>query len=288
MTGNGVNFPEATVLGRITASLVFLAAFCASAFGMFEKAGVSARCEGMAGAFTAVADEPGAHAVNPAGLAWVGGRQFTGSYGLLFGGAATGLHSAGAAFSAAAGRFGTVALAGVETGFELHSERSGRLSHGFLLARDLALGYGLSGYNLYQRDIGSGYAWGLDLGMLARVYRVWSVGFAARNLNLPRIGTGPQADLPMRLAFGVAFRPQAGVVSAVDVSKEPGQSTRLSVAQEFRVVRDFLTLRCGVQTAPVRFAAGLRTGMKNVHVDYALKTHATLPLEHLVGLAIEF
>ncbi|MFO7639387.1 MAG: hypothetical protein R6X14_08885 [bacterium] len=273
---------------RLALIAVVSALLAGPAFGMFEKPGASARSEGMAGAFTAVADEPGAHAVNPAGLALVPGTQFSGAYGLLFGGLGTNLHTGNAAFSQAAGRFGTAGLAVVETGFELHSERTLRLAHGLFLARDLAFGYGVSGYNLYQRDIGSGYSWGLDLGMLARLYRVWSVGFAARNLNMPRLGTGAEAELPVRLAFGVAYRPQAGITSALDVSKEPGQSTRVSVGQEFRIVPDFLTLRCGVQTAPVRMAAGLRTGFRNVQVDYALKTHPMLPLEHLFGLAVRF
>lgn len=267
------------------AALVLLAG---AAFGMFEKPGASARAEGMAGAFTAVSDDPGAHAMNPAGLVLVHGTQFAGGYGLLFGGLGTNLHNGSFAMSHAAGRFGTAALAAVKTGFELHSEQTVRVAHGLLLGRDLAFGYGVSGYHLYQRDIGNGYTWGLDLGMLARLYRVWSVGFSARNLNMPRLGTGPEADLPVRLAFGVAYRPQAGIVSAFDVSKEPGQPTRVSIGQEFRVVRDYLTLRGGVQTSPVRMAAGLRTGVGNVSVDYALKTHPTLPLEHVFGLAVGF
>ena len=136
--------------------------------------------------------------------------------------------------------------------------------------------------------MGSGYAFGLDLGMAARVYRMWSVGFCARNVNMPRIGVGTEAELPWRLAFGVGFSPAPGIRSAFDVEKEPGTGTRIAVGQEFRIIRNHLTLRAGLQTNPVRFSAGLRTGTEKLHVEYALRTHPLLPLEHDVGLLFEF
>jgi hypothetical protein len=111
------------------------------------------------------------------------------------------------------------------------------------------------------------------------------VGFYAHNLNMPRMGS---SDLPRLLVFGLGFEPMTGVVSALDVSKEPGKPTRVSVGQEFEIVGDYLVLRAGVQTEPVRLGFGLRTGLSRIHVDYALQTHPVLPLTHDIGLTVEF
>jgi hypothetical protein len=102
------------------------------------------------------------------------------------------------------------------------------------------------------------------------------------------MGAGEQGMMPWMLAFGLAFEPSPGIRSAVDVKKEPGQATRVCFGQELRIVRDFLTLRAGLQTEPIRFGAGFRTGYQNVQVDYALRTHAELPLEHSLGVVVEF
>lgn len=275
-------------MNRIVLTFALGLALAAPAAAMFENQGLSVRAEGMGGAFTAVADDVSAASANPAGLAQVHGLSFAGQYKLLFGGVGVNLHAANAAFGMPVARYGTAVFSGQETGIDLHSERTVRLSHGFWLARDLAFGYGLSGYNLFQQDVGSAYSFGLDLGMLARVYRFWTVGFLARNLNMPRMGTGEQARLPWMLAAGLAFEPAPGIRSAVDVKKEPGKATRVCFGQELRIVRDFLTLRAGLQTEPVRLAAGFRTGYRNVQVDYALRTHSELPLEHGLGVVVGF
>jgi hypothetical protein len=256
-----------------------------SAQAMFEDTETGVRAEGMAGAFTAVADDVSAADLNPAGLFQVGSRTFSASYKLLYGGAAANLHTGVAGLCFPWPRFGTTVLRLQETGISLQSQRSFKLAHGIRLAEGLAVGVGLSAFNLAQPELGQGYAVGVDVGMFARIYRYWTAGFYARNLNMPRIGT---SDLPRLLAFGLGYSPAPGIQSAVDIVKEPGQPTRICVGQEFRVIQDYLTLRAGVQTEPVRMAFGLRTGLSKLHVDYSLQTHPVLPLTHNVGLVFQF
>lgn len=255
------------------------------AVAMFEDTETGVRAEGMGGAFTAVADDLSAVDFNPAGLFQVGGRSFAVSYKLLHGGAGANLHTGAAGFSWAWQRFGVTAVRVQETGFTLQSQRSVKVAHGISLAEGLAFGVGMSAYNVYQREFGSGFAAAVDLGMFARVYRYWTAGFYAHNLNMPRIG---DSDLPRLLVFGLGYSPAPGIQSAVDVSKEPGQPTRVSVGQEFRIIQDHLTIRAGVQTEPVRMSFGLRAGLARMHVDYALLTHPVLPFTHDVGVAFEF
>ncbi len=257
-------------------------------YAMFERNWATVRAEGMGGAFVAIADDAGAALLNPAGLYQVDVREFTGGYKWLYGGVGTDLHSANAIFSLPVARIGTTSLALVETGFEQHSERTVRLSHGISLAEGLAFGYGLSGYNLYQKNIGSGYGFGLDLGMLARVYRIWTLGFSARNVNLPRIGRGEEGELPRMLVFGVGYSPSPGIRSALDLEKEPGKGTRLRVGQELRIIQDHLTIRVGVITLPVSFTFGFRAGVRFASLDYALATHSELGLTHSFGAVLQF
>lgn len=267
-------------------ALVFALLAALPAQAAFEENLSGVRADGLAGAFTAVADDVSAVDFNPAGLFQVEGAQFAGFGRLLYGGVGVGLHTAQAAVCLPVRKAGTFGLRFQETGFELTSQRSLKLAHGIRLADGLAVGYGLNGYNLSQGGgYGGGFAVGVDVGFFGRIYKMWTVGFQAHNLNGPKIGV---SKLPQVLTFGLGFTPSPGINSAVDISKEPGQPTRLSVGQEFRIVQDYLTLRAGVQTEPVRFAAGFRTGLENVHLDYALKTHPALPLTHTLGLAVEF
>ncbi len=252
---------------------------------MFEDTESGVRAEGMAGAFAAVADDLSAVDFNPAGLHHLRTRSFVGVFKLLYGGAGTGLHTGSACIGLPLGRLGAVAVRMQETGFELQSQRSFKLAHGLVLADGLALGTGVSVYNLHQRDYGNGYAVGFDVGMWGRVYRYWTVGCYIHNLNMPSIGS---SDLPRLLSFGLGYSPKPGIQSAVDISKEPGKPTRLSVGQEFRIVQDHLTVRAGVQTEPVRMCFGLRAGTERLHLDYALVSHPVLPFTHGFGVAFDF
>jgi hypothetical protein len=237
----------------------------------------------MAGAFTAIADDVSAAGLNPAGLFQVSGATGQALVRLPYAG--TGVHAGSIVACLPAGRVGTVGLRLSESGVPEFSQRCLRLAHGFRLAENLAAGYGLCGYNLAEQGLGQGFAFGLDVGLFARIYRSWTVGFVAHNLNSPSIGG---SALPERLSFGLGFSPAPGISSALDVSKEPGQATRVAVGQEFRIVEDLLTVRAGVQTEPVALAFGLRTGYKPVHVDYSLRTHARLPFSHALGLTVDF
>ena len=270
---------------RVLAVVAFLVCILAvPALAMFEDNEAGARPEGMGGAFTAVADDVSAIDLNPAGLFQV--ERASGlAYGkLLYGGAGAGLHTATIAGCIPVRRVGTFGIRLQETGVSEMSQRSLKLAHGFKLANDLAFGYGLNAYNLAQQDYGQGFAFGVDVGMFARIYKVWSIGFYAHNLNMPTLGGD---ELPRLLVFGLGFSPSPGINSAVDVSKEPGMPTRVCIGQEFRIIEDYLTVRAGVETEPVSMSFGLRSGYKLFHVDYAFRTHPTLPATHSLGLVIE-
>ncbi|MGB9742183.1 MAG: UPF0164 family protein [candidate division WOR-3 bacterium] len=254
-------------------------------YAIFEDSESGPRAEGMGGSFTAVADDIGAVDFNPAGLALISEKQFLGFYKLLYGGVGVNLHTIQAGAGVPVRNLGAIALRFQETGFKLQSQRSLKLAHGFQIAEGLMFGYGINGYSLYQQNFGAGFALGVDLSLLARFARFWSAGFYARNVNMPRIGS---SELPQRLVFGIGFSPRPGIQSAVQVAKEPGIRTQFAFGQEFEVVADYLSLRAGVETEPVRFSFGVGTGFRKVGVDYALITHPVLPFSHNFGVRVRF
>ncbi|MCX7785599.1 MAG: hypothetical protein N2201_05155, partial [candidate division WOR-3 bacterium] len=236
-----------------------------------------------------VANDANAIQFNPAGLSQVNNLSVMSFYKLPFGGLGINLHHFSiSAVSRLRKAPGTLGFAIQEIGIPMHSERILTLSYGMELVKDIAFGYNMRGYQLYQKDFGSGFTFGLDIGVLSRIYKRWQVGFYVHNLNKPKLGEIEKSELPQLLNFGVAYLPTYGITSAFDISKEPGKPTRIMAGQEFEIIENYLTLRAGLQTEPIRFAFGLRTGIKNIFVDYALTTHPELPLTHNFGLQYSF
>jgi hypothetical protein len=258
-------------------------------FGIFEDLESGTRAEGMAGAFTAVADDACAIHYNPAGLSQLHRISVYTYYKLLYGGLGENLHNGALNGTIPLpNRFGTVGISLQDMGFVLDNERCLTVSHGFGLFKDLNFGYSLAGYSIGMKDLGQAFAVGIDVGLHARLYRRWTVGFFAHNLNMPQFGKDDKTYLPRLLDFGIAYTPVTGITSSLDAAKEVGKATRIAFGQEFQIVENLLTLRAGVQTEPVRFSFGLGTGTGNIRLDYALLTHADLPLTHNVGLSIVF
>jgi hypothetical protein len=269
--------------------LIFSLIICSFCFAVFEDMESGARADGMADAMTAVADDASAIQFNPAGLYQIENISVMSFYKLLFGGVGVNLHDACINLAYPINKkAGVVGVSLQEMGISLNSERVVSFSHGFSLVRDIYFGYSLRGYSLYQQGFGTGYNLGLDLGVMTKVYKRWQAGFFVHNINNPKLGTDVKYALPRMINFGVAYRPTSGITSALDISKEVGKPTRILIGQEFQIIEDYLTVRAGIQTEPIRFAFGIRSGMKNIFIDYAVTTHPDLPLTHNFGLAISF
>jgi len=252
----------------------------------FEAWGSGVRPQGMGGAFTAIADDPSAIHWNPAGLAQMERGYVTTFYQRLYGGV-DGLHSLSLDLACPL-HWGTVGLSLQEAGFDLDKERAFTFSHGFPLTKDLAFGYNLVLYDLWQERFGSQTAFGLDLSLRATVYKRWQLGCFFHNMNRPEMGNIARYQLPRLLNAGVAYEPFPGVTTSVDLSKEVGYATKVRVGQEFGIIENLLTLRAGVESQPqqfgVRYSAGLGLLVKGVRLDYALVSHEILPMTHQIAL----
>jgi len=268
--------------------LVLILIIVSFSFAIFEDLESGSRAEGMANAFTAIADDPSSIQYNPAGLTQIEKISVMSFYKVLYGGIGN-LHNIciNAAYPLQKNA-GVVGIGLQEMGISLHSEKVLTLSQGVNLVRDIAFGYNIRGYQLSVTDYGSAMTFGIDLGVLTKLYKRWQVGFYVHNINNPKMGSVTKYNLPRLLNFGVAYRPTIGINSSLDISKEVGKPTRFFVGQEFQIIEDYLTIRAGIQTDPNRFALGVRSGTKKVFIDYAVMTHADLPWTHNFGLAVSF
>ncbi len=280
---------------KILAFILILAT--AGYSGAFDDRYPSARSAGMANAFTAVANDAWAAFYNPAGLAQISNYQAGLAYQRPFG-----LSFFNSVFGAAVmplpGEYGTVSLTfesfGVKyKGTTLSNETTATLSHGFYLLNDihssLSIGYNLKLYHMSLgtsvdgAELGSAATVGLDVGMMASIYKRTWLGLFIYNLNNPKLGVETAEELPRRVVVGAAYRPYTGLTTSISVDQSVGAEMQVEAGFEFQLV-EMLALRLGASSNPNRITAGLGINFENFQLDYAFRSHPVLAETHMFSL----
>ena len=255
--------------------------------------GMSARALGMGGAHIAVADDASAVYYNPAGLAFVDGRNVTSLYTSLHG--AAGYLALGYAqrnlgagvlrlnasdieetdeFANVIGVFGTTELAAMA-------------GYGREIVPGLSLGAAVKVYNQELRDA-SGTGVTGDVGALYRSedgrFRVGAVG---RNLlGQVEYGSGATDSFDRSFGVGAAFAPSDRFLLAADLGYASGLTARVGAEYRFR---SFAVRAGGVLCGgDVSVTAGAGFAMQSFRVDYAYQTHKVLPDSHRLSLSMSF
>jgi len=232
----------------------------------FLGIGIGARAQGMAGAFTSLADDGSGLHWNPAGLSRATGHRMTVSHvawlddvtyqlaGYVLPMGESGV--LGATLEGGSISWDNVAGDAVPSGSA--SDFAGTIGY----ARPVTAGLGIGGAVKYiASELGaeSAASYAVDLGALYRLSESATVGAAVRNLGPGLTFRDEEDPLPAVLAVGgsVAWH---DVLVSVDVEKQNdlGATTRLGA--EYSPVR-YLTLRSGVamgdDSALSAFAGGL-------------------------------
>ncbi len=260
----------------------------------FEDVESSPRAEGMAEAVTACPRDPSEAIYNPAGIAFLKGMRVNAFYKKPFGF----VNSAGASISfentlgstainarwlSVKGDYRSSDSSLISQDAELHREMFFSVTHAIKLNEFFYSGLSVSAYSLKQERFGSAYALGLDFGVLGSLYRVWKIGVSMRNINSPSVGRESPEYLPRVIRAGLSFSPSDKISTSVDFRQEIGYPLRISFGQEYGV-SDYLFVRAGVQTEPVRFSAGFSLYYSQFGFDYSVIQHSVLPLTHVLSM----
>jgi hypothetical protein len=270
---------------RIALILSSMALAATVAGAAFEDWQVGIRANAMAGAYTAIADDIEAVRWNPAGLSGLQGWQAQ-----VFGKRLwniKGLVNGTGSLARSWGRWGGAGVSLQQVGCDWEKDQALTLAHGFAMNRQLSFGWGVNLYRLWQERFGSASTAGFDIGLLARVYRKWSIGIHGHNLNHPSLGTLYQYDLPSWVSAGVGFQPFPGLMGTAEAAKEPSRITRYKFGSEFSLAQDRLKLRAGILNEGQLTLYTMGFGVKSlgVSVNYAFEGgHEALSGTHQFGL----
>lgn len=274
--------------------------------GLFDDRFPSPRIAAMGGAGVSIDNSVWAAYYNPAGLSRLSSGQVGASYIRLYN-MSFFKNFFGAAAYPLPGKYGTLSLNfqffGVDytvgdEGGNISGEYTFALSHGFYLLKDinssLALGYSIKGYHwnlgtsVEGIKLGSTTALGLDVGLQASVYSRTYLGVYFLNINSPQVGQFTKYDLPQRIVAGISYQPYDGVTTSLDLNHLIGfQQTEVWGGAEFQVFK-YIFLRFGGTTTPNRFSAGVGLNIRNLSIDYGLRTHSELGETHSMGLIYSF
>ena len=268
----------------------------ASETAAFLKLGVGARAVGMAGAYTAIADDVNALAWNPAGLSALDKRELGAMHAEMtqetrydFVGYAQpskyGTFAAGAVYLGH-GRIDGRDTSGTPTGTYGASDQAVSLGFGSRLDTGLRLGANVK-YIRSAIASASAQSFALDLGGQYALTGVGGPGLPLLGLAVQNLGPGLKfedhtSQLPLTLAAGIGYRLPMGLTMAMDFKQRPhAKESEFSAGAEYVLLTNF-TLRAGYSTTQAEsgssmgdlaalngFATGLGFKLHDYSLDYS-------------------
>ncbi len=329
------SYPRFFGAEKLGITLILLLA-AAPARAAYEDLGAGARGPAMGNAFVPIADDVYAIYYNPAGLALLASPQFGASYTKYYSGLSDGsdLNTSflGYAHPLSDGKQGTIGTAwnSFSLNSSLYRENSLYLSYARRYEDHKTTGdlyYGLS-LKYLQSSFGSfdtasnaknGLAYtgtadpllqnksqgaaDADLGLLYRIGRHYTLGFAALHVLQPNVAfsSGEEDKLPMTLKFGFNYRSLvSNLVAQLDTARSPSgtQDKTFTLAAErwfaSLLVGEF-GLRGGLSLGSrdyKQFSVGASYRAKRMTVDYGfefpINTVSRISGSHRVALTFRF
>ncbi|MBN8586138.1 MAG: hypothetical protein J0M37_13690 [Ignavibacteria bacterium] len=253
-------------------------------FAQFELLDVGAKPIALGGAFTSLANNSNAVYYNPAGLSQMPFREVS----IFYSPAPFGLKELanGSVNFVEPTKFGAFGLSAKTYGFELYKEITVTASYSNNYKKKIYYGANVNFYNLKIQNYGSASTFGVDIGGLAYLTDFLRWGFAAFNLNRPKIGT--QDDkLPQVYRTGISVQPRNELNFMLDVEKDTRYTTSVKAGIEYSLY-DMIDLRAGIGTEPTKFSAGVGLYYSIFEIDYGFYNHQDLGLTHQGTITVNF
>jgi len=267
-------------------------------FAVFEEIETSPRAEGMAEASVAYTTDVLGFIYNPANIVYIKNFQAISYYKKPFGlfqsfGAGALIPTSFGPFAFSIKYFGVKGeyrsndSTLIEDNSELHREVAFSLTHAHSFSENFSAGASVNLYNLKQARFGQTYSLGINFGCVGKLYDRWYIGISGFNINSPKIGVETLEYLPRIIRAGLTFIPNNAMKSSFEFRHELGYPIRIAYGQEFSI-SEYLILRAGVQTEPVRFSGGITISFNGPSLDYSVIQHSSLPLTHIIAVGYSF
>jgi len=253
-------------------------------YAQFELIDIGAKPISLGGAFTSLANNSNAIYYNPAGISQIPFREVS----IFYSPAPFGLKELanGSVNYVEPTKFGTFGLSAKTYGFELYKEITVTATYSNNYKKKIFYGANINYYNLKIQNYGSASTFGVDIGGLAYLTDFLRWGFAAFNLNRPKIGT--QDDkLPQVYRTGVSIQPRKELNFVLDVEKDTRYTTSVKAGIEYSLY-DMIDLRAGIGTEPTKFSGGVGLYYSIFEIDYGFYNHQDLGLTHQGTITINF
>lgn len=181
--------------------------------------------------------------------------------------------------------FGTFAVSGSRLGFELYRETRIAVSYGDEFVKTVKAGVNLNYYSVSIQNYGSAGTIGIDVGLLIDISDEICWGFAAFNLNAPKIGAAKE-KLPQVFSTGITFAPVSEAIIAASIVKDVRFPAELHMGVEYSLL-EMIALRAGTTSDPNTLNAGIGIKYSFAQFDYAFSSHGELGVTHQFSLSLK-
>lgn len=262
--------------------------------------GAGGRALGMGGAYVAVSDDATGLFWNPAGLSLLEHRELCIMHVSLY-------EETNYDFAAAAWPildYGTIGIGGIRIGtnnIDFRDKYGSRGHHDYSTGQYwLSFGrsiyksiHGGINFKLVSESLGelSANSASIDVGLLYRFRELISVGLNMQdaisgNMKLASV----EDEIPFNIKAGLAVywehkKGNLGVTVAGDVDRTQGQSSKMHIGGEVRIVKH-LAARAGYDRDDMTLGGGVRYRLASM--DYAYKSNEILGASHRISLTLFF
>lgn len=165
---------------------------------------------------------------------------------------------------------------------DLQNETVVSISQGIPLGEDTKLGYTVKGFYLFQSRFGNEFTYGIDIGVISRVWELWYIGGAVYNVNRPTVGKDVKYSLPTKAGMSVSYKPYKSATTAFGFEKEFDKPTRFLFGQEF-IIGDKIALRTGFHSSPFEVSFGIGINAAPISVNFSYVYNSSIEPTYTVG-----